>query len=157
LRNTHNPGDLTVSCQVERLALVIMGRMEDHCRTTNFRIRAQPADKFEAVHRGHQNVGYDEVRLFGPGHRQPVYAIDRLDHGMSRMAEDRDHQLAVGRVVIDDQYLCHEVWSARGMRALLKNLRNFGRYRLGPIVFARGATTAKTPVIVGLVSPPGTA
>ncbi len=83
--------------QLCRVALVVFGGEEDDQGLRGARLDAQTADELVAVHRGHHEIGDDELGILGTGQLQGLLAIAGFDDGVATRTQARRTATAVRR------------------------------------------------------------
>ena len=115
-RLDQHAGDAAGAGEVARVALAVVRGVEDDFGGRERRVRAQAAHELVTVHRRHQHVRDDERRPLRPHDLERVGAVRGLERLVSPILEQRDHQLAVRRVVVDDKNLGHPSLRRRSFR-----------------------------------------
>src|SRR5581483_5319936 len=72
-------------------------------------VGAQLAAELEAVHRRHEHVGNHQIGMGVARPRQPLDAVGRLDHRVGVVAEHGLDQIAIGGMIVDNEYGGHRV------------------------------------------------
>ena len=95
--------DAALHCESTGLGFKIGGAVEYNRNPGKLRILPQSPDELESIHRRHEQVGDYQIGHLGLRQGQCFGAVAGLAKLMSGVAQDRDQQIARGRVVIHCQ------------------------------------------------------
>lgn len=79
-------------------------------RSGDSMIRAQPSHEFESVHGGHRDIAADQIRRLVADQREGFSSVRGHQDLVSPLPEHDGEQFACGRVIVDDENVCHIVY-----------------------------------------------